>query len=635
MKLIRGFCPTGAVITIMLSLLVGCLAKDPANGGKKSAVGYSPISVTDRPNSGDTMTNEEDVVQTAVELRHFIDPFDGTYKTKLTIPKNYKGNLYLAGLNIATLRDKLVKVRFKIGRELEPITVTATVGRAPGLTAETDVQVLIMDFSQAPFKNLRLPYDLFDYNLYTEDQEGVIDPRNGGLYCRGLGLDDDPTFQGSSSKPRCDAVGDRCLYAYAKILDAGLYENGISTIPSEPQIDFSGLGYNFDTAENMLKKCLPNNGLLKYTYDGVDTYKLNTSGDEALRGAATDYTDGDTVLTIGTRFFTYEGPYRVVGKNTWEISEAAAVGPNEPGKQPSTLFYTSYPSSSVEHGILSFLFPIAGRLELDKGIQYLGSDEHAAFPPLIFYPRDLHTLLAAGESRHMDGCNLRVTHYDAWANEGIGSCNISAKIEVFTLENGKEKILASTHKIDGTTMKVSNVKLQVIRASLTDYLGKEVLYTAMKSCNSSLSCGASECCFNNRCWGKELVGQCLEDSSYQGNFRVGASCVSDYECASFCCNPSTGRCAVHTNTADPPVLCSKPPGGTCVTKEYCMQETISTCLIVRTGQDTFGNVTCTLRCYAKQVNGDCREGICISPVSPAIPSFDPSNPDCSTAVDPP
>ena len=119
MKLIRGFCPTGAVITIMLSLLVGCLAKDPANGGKKSAVGYSPISVTDRPNSGDTMTNEEDVVQTAVELRHFIDPFDGTYKTKLTIPKNYKGNLYLAGLNIATLRNKLVKVRFKIGRELE------------------------------------------------------------------------------------------------------------------------------------------------------------------------------------------------------------------------------------------------------------------------------------------------------------------------------------------------------------------------------------------------------------------------------------------------------------------------------------------------------------------------------------
>jgi hypothetical protein len=633
MRLIRVFCSTNAVIAVMLALLMGCLAKQPANGGKKALVGFAPISTSTRPYSGDTMTNEEDVVQTAVELRHFIDPFDGTYKTKLTIPKNYKGNLYLAGLNISSLRDKLVKVRFQFGRELEPVTVTATIGRAPGLTAETDVQVLIMDFSQSPFKDLRLPYDLFDYNLYSDDDdEIVVDPRNGGLYCRGLRLDDDPTFQGSSSKPRCDTAGDRCLYAYAKILDAGLYENGISTIPSEPQIDFSGLGYNNDTPENMLKKCLPNNGGLRYICDISDNCKLSAdSGDVTSPGTATDYTDGTMVLSIGTRTFTYEGPYRVVGKSNWEISEGAAVGPNGPGKQPTTLFYTSTPTTSVEHGVLSFLFPIAGRLELDKDIQYLGSDT----APIIFQPRTLHTLLSAGDTRHMDGCNLRVTHYDAWANEGIGSCNITAKIEVFTIEDGKEKILASTHKVDGTTMKVSNVKLQLLRASLTDYQGNEVLYTAMKSCNSSLSCGVSECCFNNRCWGKELVGQCLEDSSYQGNLRVGASCVSDYECASFCCNPSNGRCAVHTTNSEPAVLCSKPPGGTCVTKEYCMQETVTTCLIVKTGQDTFGNVTCTLRCYAKQVNGDCREGICVSPVSPAIPSFDPSNPDCTTAVDPP
>ena len=49
-----------------------------------------------------------------VELTHFVDPFDGSYTRKLSLPKNYDGELYIAGLNIGTLADKNLKVRFSL-----------------------------------------------------------------------------------------------------------------------------------------------------------------------------------------------------------------------------------------------------------------------------------------------------------------------------------------------------------------------------------------------------------------------------------------------------------------------------------------------------------------------------------------
>ena len=59
------------------------------------------------------------------ELIHLIDPVEGTFHKKVTIPKNYNGFFYLSGLNITSLNDYHVSVRFKFGRELEAITLPA------------------------------------------------------------------------------------------------------------------------------------------------------------------------------------------------------------------------------------------------------------------------------------------------------------------------------------------------------------------------------------------------------------------------------------------------------------------------------------------------------------------------------
>ena len=90
------------------------------------------------------------------ELIHLIDPIEGTFHKKVTIPKNYNGHFYISGLNITALNDYHVSVRFKFGRELESITIPATVSRAPGLTPQTDIQVLALDLKDRPFSKLRL-----------------------------------------------------------------------------------------------------------------------------------------------------------------------------------------------------------------------------------------------------------------------------------------------------------------------------------------------------------------------------------------------------------------------------------------------------------------------------------------------
>ena len=74
-------------------------------------------------------------------------------------------------------------------------------------------------------------------------------------------------------------------------------------------------------------------------------------------------------------------------------------------------------------------------------------------------------------------------------------------------------------------------------------------------------------------------------------------CNTDLECSSFCCNPSSQVCSVHTNTSSEQVLCSKPPEASCISKEFCRKENIVNCFIVTTGVDPLGNPECALRCY--------------------------------------
>ena len=224
----------------------------------------------------------------------------------------------------------------------------------------------------------------------------------------------------------------------------------------------------------------------------------------------------------------------------------------------------------------------------------------------------------------MYGCSKRMSEFDEFSKEGIQSCNVTAKIEILALEDGNEFVMDTNIE----------TKLQVIRRSVKNYLGEEVLYTSMKSCSSSSMCASDECCFNDRCWHNSLVSQCKENDDVFGYLQVGERCNTDLECSSFCCNPSSQVCRVHTNTSSEQVLCSKPPESSCISKEFCRKENIVNCFIVTTGIDPLGNPECALRCYNMPTHGDCINNKCSAPTQPTIPVFDPLRTPIVTVLEP-
>lgn len=553
------------------------------------------------------------------EIRHIVDPFTGTYKTKVTIPKNFKGYLYLSGINITALSNKVIKARFKFGRELEPITVDATIGKAPGITPQTDIDVLILDMNNVPFKDMRLLYDLYDYNDYrdgtgAEVDEPVSDPRNSGLYCRGLKLEHDPTFESTVGNTTCDSAGEKCLYSYAKVKDAGLYylptgsTTYVSYTPNRPQIDLGTTGYTNQSQSSLLTSCLP---------DNLDLSNFNSIFLTSLTGSMTY----DKTVAINAVNYLYRGPFRFIGQSSWEISSSALVSLVNAATAPTGLFQVQAGTAPNLMYYRSFLFPRAGKMTLKSSVGFFGdSDPFAA-------TRTLDTLVTSGASTWMNGCSLRVSNYDTYTSEGLASCNVSATIELLYIDNDGQEI-----EIPNTV--TSKVKLQLIRPSLTNYEGKEVLYSSMKTCSGSNACASDECCYNQRCWSKDLVSTCLEDAQAVGNAGVGEVCSSDYECSSLCCG-TTSTCQPHVNTSQEQVLCSKSAGQSCVAKEWCRKENVQTCYIVKTGFSTQGVQQCALRCYNVPTHGTCLNGTCGPPTTPTVPSFDPSNPDCSSAIDPP
>ena len=564
------------------------------------------------------------------DLRHFVDPFDGTYKTKITVPKNMAGLLYISGINVSGLSERLIRVRFNFGREYEPIDVPATVGRAPGITPQTDIEVLILDMSSQPFNRLRLMYDLFDYTNYDGDSDGVevisdnvvpSNAKNTNLYCRGLFLEHDPTFEDSSGDTgKCDASSDTCLYAYAKISDSHLYdENGLyTTTPTVTQIDQSGQGYGYDVTSDSLR-CLPDSNkiadlknALPFTNDGSNT--------SLSIGGTIDLTTGKEMI--------YKGPFRTYNETNWEITGEAIFSPiiNQ-GDKPKGIFQDYITTKLPANGFRSFLYPRFGKMELSKDVQYIklnGSD--------VSSDRKVETMIASGETEYMDGCNLRVSNHDSYANEGLSSCNITATIELISIDpqtGAQTKILKTPNK---------SLKLQIIRPSLVDYAGREVLYEALKTCQNSKDCKSDECCFNQRCWSKRIVTQCKENVSDQGNLPVGEQCGSDFQCSSLCCSGSTKVCAPHVNnfTDKYKVLCSKSPGQACVAQEWCQKVDLRKCLVVKTGISVTGKQECGLRCYNVPTFAECRDGVCVPPQPYAIPAFDPLDPNrCNQALDPP
>jgi hypothetical protein len=439
-----------------------------AEGGTGSESGTGQGSA---PGNGGIGSGNEELENGRAELRHIVDPFDGTYKTKVTIPKNFTGLLYLSGLNFTSLSGKLVSARFRFGRELEPVVIQGTIGRAPGITPQTDIEVLILDFQNRPFEDIRLLYDLFDYNDYRsdinpllEDKEPTNDPRDTGLYCRGLRSEHDPTFISSPSNPNCNSVGSRCLYSYAKIKDSGLVVKGsqIALVPTEPQVDLAGGGYTLDPVSNAMKKCLPDNN---------NAGNLNAALNTTIAGSLAYGLDVSP--NIFPEIHQYKGPFRPIATNEWHISGGAILSDVTAANYPAGLFQFSMntdPNNLVEYadgGYRSFMFPRAGKMPLSAGVDYLGN---LADP---FGIKTVDTLLTSGDSNYMGGCNIRASNYDSFANEHIGSCNVVATIELIhtnPLTNQEEILTSSTA-----------VKLQLSRASVTNFQGQEVLYSSMSS----------------------------------------------------------------------------------------------------------------------------------------------------------
>ncbi len=576
-----------------------------------------------------------------VELTNFVDPSTSNYVTKLTLPKNFIGYLYLSGLNITSLSKYHVIARFRFGREQQPIDIETSIGRVSGVIPNSDKEVLQLDMTTQPFINVRLLYDLYDYTDYRNDNgnEDFVDANskvvgplytsedslNFNLYCRGLDLAFDPTFKATSTNKLCDEKGEMCLYSYAKIVDKSLVgegENQLAANPINPQLDSTGLGYTNQSFAENITKCFPDNESTNNLKGVLNAKTIGNGGDELFYNDQIVFDNGST--------FLYQGPFRTIGydrdpkKNTWQIIGNAMIYPGDNNMQALGLFQKTYIGSDPNAGFISLMFPRAGRLSLKANTEYWGSEE-----PLG--PRTLQKTVIGGPSLFMDGSNVRVKNYNSFTNEGIGSCNVTATIDLITTDpvTGKEVSLLKNPDIQ--------LKLQLVRPTLKPPTGGgvEVLYQSMQNCTNNNGCGNNECCFGGKCWDKKLVSSCLQDDTVQGNRATGQICRFDLDCSSLCCDKSTGVCGVQIITEQETYLCSKAPGQTCVTKEYCRLENITSCYVVKTGTSVTGKQECALRCYNNPTFGECRNGYCIAPTQPPVPAFNPTNPDCTTAIDPP
>lgn len=659
---------------VMVFILSGCLSSDipsanraALNNGTTTG-GLGSVTNGNGAGSGSDTISDSDMAP-KVEIRHLIEPNlstdttynsgtgtagGGSYVRKLTLPKNFGGRLYLAGINIGTLSSRFVKVRFKFGLNKEAVVIPATVAQAPGITPQTPISVLVMDLRSQPFRNIRLPYDLFDYNEYdfANGATPTQDNRDSGLYCRGLNIADDPTFDGVGA---CDGLQsnssqpeEECLYAYAKVLDQGLVKLSgsvkVPITPSLPQVKSNG-GFNYyqDTMAQKLLKPLPDtmplagvNSVGPFRFSDVASPALS-SDSIAVTFRDIAYSAGppavaaksiwDPITILGSSYY-YRGPYRLVNSGDWQFKYTELDGPKRLFRENSFVSYPYYLNSPLPDDnqsvpmqdrlyYNSYLFPLATKIDLSANVAYLGSSD-------VNGVRSEQVLSSSGKTLWMDGSNARAQSRNLDL-EHVGSCNVSATIEIIAMDdNGVEYVIALSKE----------VKLQLTRPSVhsTD-TGNEVLYSNFKSCTTNSGCGGSECCFNGRCWDQSLVSQCLDTSSTQGNRIVGEACTTDLQCSTLCCNRTSGQCAPQNTLLSPPVLCSKPIGDTCISKEWCQKSTVIKCIVVKTGTDNLGNTTCRQHCYNTEEFGDCKNGVCVAPAQATIPTFDPSaDGACDAAV---
>lgn len=663
-------------LLVMITVITSCNPMS-APVSKRGLASEGSIATTGGASSGSTSgnaTNDGTVgsgtsLPPKVEIRHLIEPnlssdptyqpgtglaSGGSYVRKLTLPKNFAGKLYVGGINIGTLSNRLVRVKFRWGLNRTALPaegIPATVIQAPGITPQTPISVLVLDLKSEPFRNIRLPYDLFDYNDYdfAGGDTPTQDNRNTGLYCRGLQVADDPTFVGVGA---CDGLPvnadqpvEECLYAYAKVADQGLVKQVTTAqVPVTPTLtqsmSFTSANYFQDYLAKNLLKPLPDTMPTASSFTAgtfVFSQVSATTGAPALTFPAATIWDPQLVSGSTTKYF-YRGPYRLMDSPNWQFRYQNLDGQKglfrensyvnfdlTKGALPDSPVYAVQDSdgniSYVPHDKIyynSYLFPLATKIKLGAGVGHLSS-------ATVNGTRSVATLNSSGTSLWMDGSNARAQSKDSELNH-IGSCNVSSTIEITAKDdNGVEYTIAQA--ID--------VKLQLVRPTVyrTD-IDNEVLYTNFRSCSSNGNCGSSECCLNNRCWDENLVSQCFDDSDTVGNKSVGASCGTDLECSSLCCSTTSGQCAPHNTSLNPAVLCQKPVGSFCIAQEWCAKTPVTKCIVVAQPNDPItGEARCNQSCYTTYEYGDCKNGACTPAVQPAIPVFNQNDPNrCNGAV---
>lgn len=549
-----------------------------------------------------------------IRLQHIIDPYDGNYKDKVTIHKGFSGALLIAGLNIYRLKEQGgVKIRLKLGKDLAPVILPATIipSFIPGLTATNPMDVIRVDFSgkdeDHPLKYKKLPYHLYDYNQYAPDEEPISDPFHESLYCRGLANKHNPSFFSQSQSAKCSLEGDRCLYSYASVFDQGLYAGHSPLVPSKLQLAFNETGlYANETSLERSAKCLADNG--------NDTYTLGANFPIPKTGSL-----GLTVFSVDGVDYTYRGPYQAKNIDQWEITGEAVTGRDSEGNFWGLFEHLAHPLD-FNTGFHSLKFPRAGRLPIRANREYIGED---TLPTVTSHgPRRPHFAAQdLDESLLMDGCNLRISR-DQISRDGIESCNITGLIEIVKQddETGIYRV------VEGTV--TADLKIQIIHNTTKTPLSEEnLISTSFRSCHSNQGCGGDECCYNNRCWSKNIVTKCIENP-LKTQLKNGAKCSYDSDCKSLCC--SGGACKAHDGQQN---LCSKPIGASCISSEFC-SKVLQTHYFPREiiVDEQTGEKICQIDQKNVYVFAQCalsgNRGYCQTPPSPPKPTIDPNDPTC-------
>lgn len=565
-----------------------------------------------------------------VELSHFIDPMDGSYTRKLTLPRNYDGQIFIAGLNVGTLANKSLRVRLSFGREKNPrFTYTATTGKGPGATSTTTVDVLILDLQGANnFYSVPLYYDLYDYNQYDFDTSAdkggspTQSNRNPGLYCRGLGLQDDPTFSGSQCNANSSNGQSSCLYSYAGVKDQGLQRKGadnffIPSRPTELNISRSGNTPYFSSANEHTPSVMTRRCLRDYPPSPDITITPSQRYSSSLI-----FNTWLGTSSIGSQEYRYAGPFRIVNKAQWALPSGnrnALFGKYGIFRK-SLLPITDSVENQLKAGVASNLFPRYYRKNLGPGVEHLATST----PELPGAEKGIQSLIRSGQTNWMDGCNGRVATWNSDTNEHMGSCNVTANLELlyYDYQVNKEILILESKKL----------KLQLVPPAQYNSEGESVLSNSFSKCDSNSQCAGNSCCYNGRCWSKDIISQCLDESHNTGNLPSGSTCNSDLQCASLCCDMTRGKCNVHQNTGSNPILCNKPPTQYCVAREWCVKQTVRECYIVDTGPGKDG---CRYECFNISMHGNCINNRCVAPQPRASDPWDPNDPNrCDKERDP-